>query len=81
MKKNIKLKAFGAIDLLIGLVIISFIFLISMNAFRGTSSLKINNSSVNQQSVQEHVDKTVNEIENMRRQTIDYNNQMLQENY
>ena len=52
-----------------------------MNAFRGTSSLKINNSSVNQQSVQEHVDKTVNEIENMRRQTIEYNNQMLQKNY
>ena len=81
MKKNIKLKAFGAIDLLIGLVIISFIFLISMNVFRGTSSLKINNSSVNQQSVQEHVDETVNEIENMRRQTIEYNNQMLQKNY
>ncbi len=76
-----KNKAFGAIDLLIGLVIVSFIFIISMNAFKGVSSLKINDSPVNQQSVQEHVDQTVNEIENMRQQTIDYNKQILNENY
>ncbi len=76
-----KRSAFGAIDLLIGLVIISFIFLIGINAFKGMSSLKIDKSTVNEQSVQEHVDETVNEIEQMRRQTIDYNKQMLQENY
>ncbi len=76
-----KYKAFGAIDLLIGLVIVSFIFIIGMNAFKGVSSLKINDSPVNQQSVQEHVDQTVNEIENIRQQTIDYNKQMLEGNY
>ena len=76
-----KLKAFGAIDLLIGLVIVSFVFIIGMNALKGASSLKINNFPVNEQSVQEHVDETVNEIEQMRQQTINYNKQMLQENY
>lgn len=76
-----KLKAFGAIDLLIGLVIVSFVFIIGMNALKGASSLKINNSPVNEQSVQEHVDETVNEIEQMRQQTINYNKQMLLENY
>ncbi len=76
-----RFKAFGAIDLLIGLVIMAFIFLISVNALKGTSALKINNSPVNEQSVQEHVDETVNEIEQMRQQTIDYNKQMMKENY
>ncbi len=74
-------KAFGAIDLLIGLVIVSFIFLISVNTFKGVSSLKINDSPANKQSVQQHVDETVNEIETMRRQTVDYNKQILHENY
>ena len=76
-----KLKAFGAIDLLIGLVIVSFVFIIGMNALKGASSLNIKNSPVNEQSVQEHVDETVNEIEQMRQQTINYNKQMLLENY
>lgn len=76
-----KYKAFGAIDLLIGLLIVSFIFIISMNAFKGVSSLKLNDSPVNHQSVQQHVDETVNEIEKIRQQTIDYNKQMLQRNY
>lgn len=74
-------KAFGAIDLLIGLVIVSFIFLISVNTFKGVSSLKINDSPANKQNVQQHVDETVNEIETMRRQTVDYNKQILHENY
>ena len=34
-----KHKAFGAIDLLIGLVVMSFIFLMSVKAFKGTSSI------------------------------------------
>ena len=76
-----RFKAFGAIDLLIGLVITAFIFFVSINAFKGTSSLKINNTPLNEQSVKEQVDETVNEIEQMRQQTIDYNKQMMKENY
>ncbi len=68
MKKD----AFGAIDLLIGLVITAFVFLIGMNAMKGLSSINLNGNSVDTKSVQEHVDEQVNEIENMRQQTINY---------
>lgn len=68
MKKG----AFGAIDLLIGLVITAFVFLIGMNAMKGLSSINLNGNSVDTKSVQEHVDEQVNEIENMRQQSINY---------
>lgn len=70
---------FGAIDLLIGLVITAVVFFIGFNAIKGVSSLKLNGSTVNTQSVQEHVDQMVNEIEQMRNKTIDYNKQIMQE--
>lgn len=76
-----KHKAFGAIDLLIGLVVMSFIFLMSVKAFKGASSINIKNSTIEQQSVQDHVDETVDEIEHMRQETINYNKQLIQENY
>ena len=76
-----KKQAFGAIELLIGLVITAVIFMISMNALKGVSSLKLNGSSVNSESVEEHVDRQVEEIQNLRRQTIDYNRQFQQENF
>lgn len=70
MKKN----GFGAIDILIGLVITAFIFIIGMSSLKGISTIKLNGSKTTPQSVQEQVDKQVNEIEQMRQQTIDYNN-------
>ena len=70
-----KRKAFGAIDLLIGLVITAFVFIIGMNALKGSSSIKLNSSTVDTKSVQEQVDAQVNQIENMRQQTIDFNQQ------
>lgn len=77
MKKN----GFGAISLLVSLVIICIIFLISINTFKGISSIKIQDSSIKNQSVQEHVDQTVSEIEQMRKQSVDYNKQMQQNDY
>lgn len=77
MKRN----SFGAISLLLGLVITAIIFLIGINTFKGVSSIKMKDSSIDSQSVQEHVDQTVNEIEQMRQQTIDYNKQMEQNDY
>ena len=59
-------------NLLIGLVITAFVFLIGMNAMKGLSSINLNGNSVDTKSVQEHVDEQVNEIENMRQQTINY---------
>lgn len=67
-----KRKAFGAIDLLIGLVLTAIVFLIGMNALKGTSSLNIDNSATDTKSVQEQVDEQVNEIQNMRQQAINY---------
>lgn len=76
MKKN----AFGAIDLLIGLVITAVIFLISVNALKGVSSLKLKDSAIDKQSVQEHVDETVNEIERMRKEALDYGMEIQNDN-
>lgn len=77
MKRN----GFGAISLLLGLVITAIIFLIGISTFKGVSSIKMKDSSIDSQSVQEHVDQTVNEIEQIRQQTIDYNKQMEQNDY
>lgn len=74
-----KRKAFGAIDLLIGLVITAFVFIIGMNALKGSSSIKLNSSTVDTKSVQEQVDAQVNQIENMRQQTINFNQQAQEE--
>lgn len=74
-----KRKAFGAIDLLIGLVITAFVFIIGMNALKGSSSIKLNSSTVDTKSVQEQVDAQVNQIENIRQQTIDFNQQAQEE--
>ena len=68
-------KAFGAIDLLVGLVITAIVFMIGMNAFRG-SSLKLQGNKVDTKSVQQQVDEQVNEIQNMRQQAIEYNKQV-----
>lgn len=67
--------AFGAIDLLVGLVITAIVFMIGMNALRG-SSLKLQGNNVDTKSVQQQVDEQVNEIQNMRQQAIEYNKQV-----
>lgn len=77
MKRN----AFGAIDMLIGLVITAVLFIMMMNVMKGTSSLRINETPVDTRSVQEHIDEQVNEIQNIRQQTIDINNNAQLENY
>lgn len=77
MKHN----AFGAIDLLIGLVVTSIVFLIGMNALKGVSSLKFNGGTTDTKSVQEQVDAQVNEIQNMREQTINYEQNSQREDF
>ena len=63
-----RLKAFGLIDLLIGLLIATVILYISMQTF--TNSVKLNTKNNETKSIQEYVDKQVSEIENMRNQSI-----------
>lgn len=68
-------KAFGAIDLLIGLLLISVLFIISMNSYKG---INIQDSLQNTRSIQGEVDAQINEIEIMRQQSINYQNQILE---
>lgn len=75
MKKN----AFGVISLLIGLVIVSVLFIIMVNTMKGIGGT--GNSSLNTRSVKQEIDAQVNEIQNMRQQTIDFNNQAEQPDY
>lgn len=71
-----KLKAEGAIGLLLGLLIISIIFIMMMPTFRNISGgAGINGSSIKQENVEPQVDKAVEDIQRMRQQTIDYNRQ------
>lgn len=64
-------RAFGALDLLIALVVMAFIFIISANAFKGATSINLNGAT-DTKSIKQEVDKQVNEIENMRQQSIDF---------
>ena len=71
-----KLKAEGAIGLLLGLLIISIIFIMMMHTLRNISGgAGINGSSIKQENVEQQVDKAVEDIQRMRQQTIDYNRQ------
>lgn len=77
-----KLQAEGAIGLLLGLLIISIIFIMMMPTLKNVSGgAGMSGSSVNKKSVEEHVDKTVQDIERMRRQTVNYNQQTNNDDY
>lgn len=71
-------KAFGAIDLLVGLLITTAVFMVGMNTMKG---IKFNNTPADTRSIQEHVDAQVKEIEQMRQQTIDFQNDTKGEYY
>ena len=52
MKKN----AFGVISLLIGLVIVSVLFIVMMNAMKGIGGKGFGESSVNTKNVDQEID-------------------------
>ena len=76
-----KLKASSAIGMLLALLIISLLFILMMPTLKdiGTGSGSLGTSSINKQSVESKVNKQIEEIENMRRQTIDINKRINQE--
>lgn len=77
-----KLQAEGAIGLLLGLLIISIIFIMMMPTLKSVSGgAGMSGTSIDKKSVEEQVDKTVDDIQKMRRQTIDYNQQNSNEDY
>ncbi len=71
-----KMRAVGAISLLLGLLIISIIFVMMIPTLRNISGgASIKGSSIKQESVEQQVDKAVEDIQKMRQQTINYNQQ------
>lgn len=65
-----KLSANGAIGLLITLLIISVVFIMTMPALKNSGSVNLNSSSIKQESLEEEVNQKLNDIQNMRNQTI-----------
>ena len=71
-----KLPAMGAISLLLGLLIISIILIMMMPVLRNVSGgAGMSGSSIKHESVEQEVNKAVEDIQRMRQQTIDYNRQ------
>ena len=73
-----KKQAFGLIDMLLGLIILTAIFVFSMSSFTNVSTVNINGTNGGK-SVRQHVDEKVNEIENLKLQNIQYQQKMLNE--
>ncbi len=74
MKKH----GFGAIDLLISLLVMSALFLIYARMIKGVVPIK---TESNIESIEKQVDETVNEIESLKNQRIELENKMLENNF
>lgn len=74
-----KRDAFGAIDLLLGLLIIGVIAVLSMNTFSNTTSTL--NKSNSPKNVRQYVDEQVNEIEKMKQESIKLQEEIRNQNY
>ena len=75
-----KLNASSAIGMLLALLIISLLFIFMMPALKDIGSTGgVGTNSINKESVETRVNKQIEEIENMRRQTIDINRKINQE--
>ena len=74
-----KMRAFSAIDLLLGLLIMAAAFMIGMNTFKGVS-LPVQNPNADVKSVQEHINDQITEIEETRQKAAEFEKEM-QENF
>jgi len=72
-------RASGAISMLLAMLIIAILFIFMMPMLKDFGGLNLGGNSINQESVEEHVNKQVEEIERMRQQTIDINQNINQE--
>ena len=69
------MRAFSAIDLLLGLLIMAAAFMIGMNAFKGVS-LPVQNPNADVKSVQEHINDQITEIEETRQKAAEFEKEM-----
>lgn len=66
--------AFGAISILLTLVIIGIIFIMTIPALKSVSGSGIGASSIKQESAEEKANEMIKDIERMRKESIDYYN-------
>lgn len=74
-------RASGAVGMLLTLLIIAIMFIIMMPMLKNTGSANISGSSLDKKSVEQEVNEQVEQIQNIRQQTMQYNNQVQQEEY
>ncbi len=72
-------KAFGAIDLLLGLLIMAIAFIIGMNVFKNVS-LPVQNNDAEVKTVKEHINDQITEIEDARQKAAEFEKEM-QDNF
>lgn len=72
---------FGAIDMLVTLVIIAALFAFAMPVLKGMGGANLKDSAINYESVEEQTNKKIQEIENMRQQTLNYNQNINQQEF
>lgn len=64
--------AFGAVSMLLALLIVAIMFIMMVSIFKPTMSTNFGNSSVKQENVEERVDDLVKEIETRRLEAVEY---------
>lgn len=69
-----KLTASGAIGLLLTLLIIAVAFILLMPSIKSTTGTTLETSPIKQESLEDEVNQKLNEIQNMRNQTIEQQN-------
>lgn len=69
----------GAIGMLLAMLIIALLFIFMMPMLKDVGGTGLGGSSLNKESVEEHVNKQVEDIQRMRQQTIDINRNINQE--
>ena len=74
--------ASGAIGMLLTLLIISLLFILMMPALKDVGGMfSLENNSINKESVEKKVNEQVQEIENIRNQTSDDINRVINQEY
>ena len=72
----------GAIGMLLTLLIISLLFILMMPALKDVGGMfGLGNNSINKESVEKRVNEQVQEIENIRNQTSDDINRVINQEY
>lgn len=65
-----KFQASGAIGMLLTMLIVALLFILMMPTLKNSGSTNIEQSPINKQSVEQEVNQKLEEIQNMRNQSI-----------